>query len=93
MERLAEFKQEYKDWYNDNKQSGWPSDNALSFIAKKLARPGTKFADKTNGVKQVFRNNHKERELARKRTVRIYDKACEIARLRQERHEVMAAHA
>ena len=93
LERLQEFRQEYKDWYDGEKQSGWPPQEALKFISKKFARKGAKFADEDKGVKRAFGNDRKEKELARKRTVRIYDMGDEIAHLRQERHDKMSEFA
>ena len=64
LERLEEFRDEHKEFYR-NGCIGWPSDDALSFIAKKFARPGSMFASKTvKGVKRAFGNNHTEREHA-----------------------------
>ena len=94
QERLAEFRQEYKEFHDDGKQTGWPSDDAIQFIAKRYARPGTKFASKGNqGVKRKFAKDWKEKEHARTRTNQLYDMADVAACIRQERHEKMAAYS
>ena len=78
LERVAEFRDEHKVFYR-NGRVGWPSDDAISFIAKKFARPGTNFADKgKKGVKRVFGANQSEREHARIRTAQIYEMADEM---------------
>lgn len=90
LERLNEFREEHKEFYR-NGRMGWPSDDALSFIAKKFARPGTTFASKgIKGVKRVFASNRAERDHARTRTNQIYEMADEVCALRQERNERLA---
>lgn len=90
LERLGEFREGHKEFYL-NGRVGWPSDDALNFIAKKFARPGSKFADKGNkGVKRIFGNNRAEKEHARIRTAQIYEMADEVCSLRQERNERLA---
>ena len=90
MERLQEFRDEHKEFYR-NGCVGWPSDDALSFIAKKFARPGSTFASKSvKGVKRAFGNNRTEKEHARTRTNQIYEMSDEVCVLRQERNERLA---
>ena len=93
LERLTEFRDEHKE-YLRNGRVGWPTDEALSFIAKKFARAGTKFAAKGNkGVKRVFGANMAEKEHARVRASQIYEMADEVCALRLERNERMADFA
>ena len=90
LERLKEFREEHKEFYR-NGRIGWPSDDALSFIAKKFARPGSVFASKGNkGVKRTFGTNRAERDHACTRTNQIYEMTDEVCVLRQERNERLA---
>ena len=87
---MAEFRDEHKEFYK-NGRIGWPSDEALTFIAKKFGRAGSSFAKKTSkGVKRIFANNRAEREHARTHTAQIYEMADEVCALRQERNERLA---
>ena len=88
-EQLKEFKDEYDAYHEEGRNGEWPSDEALSFIAKKFARPGTKFADKNTGVKKAFLVP-REKAHARKRTAQIYEMSATAAELRLERNEIMA---
>ena len=62
LARLEEFRDEHKEFYR-NGRIGWPSDDPLSFIVKKFARPGSTFASKgIKGIKCVFGANRVERD-------------------------------
>ena len=89
-EQLEEFREDYATYCKDGEHGNWPSEDAMGFISKKFARPGSKFAKKNNkGVKQRFAE-YKERMHAKQRTVQIYDMADTVAELRLDRHNMIA---
>ena len=91
-EQLQEFREEYREYQRDAKHGDWPEGSALRFIATKFARPGSKFAHKTKGVKARFKNMQ-EQNHARKRTAQIYDMADTVAELRLERNQMLSRAA
>ena len=86
-EQLQEFRDDYRAYYDDRNAGDWPEREALTFIAKKFARAGLKFAHKTEGVRTKKFVSGPEHDHVRKRTVQIYDMADTIAELRLERNE------
>lgn len=93
-DQLQEFRDDHAAYISEGNHGKWPADEALTFIAKKFARPGTPFARKSDkkGVKRVFAADKDEHEHACVRTVQVYDMADEIAELRLERHQTIASH-
>ena len=91
-ERLNEFKEGYDEWIEGAGPADWPEDSALEFIAKKFARPGTKFAHKSEGVKRKF-TSKPQVDFAKSKTRQIYGWANDVANLRLERHaQLSKAH-
>ena len=91
-DQLTEFTADYNSYHEDGKTGDWPEDEAITFIAKKFARPGNKFAHKTLGIKRRFTTKG-ERDHARRRTAQIYEMAATVAELRTERHEQLSKEA
>ena len=91
-ERLKEFKEGYDEWVDEAGPADWPEDSALEFISKKFARPGTKFANKREGVKHKFTSKDQV-DFAKTKTRQIYGWANDVANLRLERHaQLSKAH-
>ena len=88
-ERLREFKEGYDEWVNEAGPADWPEDSAIDFIAKKFARPGTKFAHKSEGVKRKFVSKDQV-DFAKNKTRLIYGWANDVANLRLERHQQLS---
>ena len=89
IEQMREFREGYREYIKGGGLGDWPDDAVLSFISKKFARTGSKFAHKTQGVKRRFLTQT-EKNHARKRTAEIYDMCDTVAQLRLERNEVLA---
>ena len=88
-ERLREFQEGYDEWVEEAGPSDWPEDAAIDFIAKKFARPGTKFAHKKEGVKHKFVTKD-QIDFAKSKTRTIYGWANDVANLRLERHQQLS---
>ena len=91
-EQMQEFRDDYATYMQEGRLGTWPDDDALTFISKKFARPGSDFASKQRGVKRRF-TSKQEQEHAKKRTCTIYDMCDTVAELRLERNQVLAKAA
>ena len=89
LERMQEFRDAYREYKEDSEPGSMPTQEAVSFIAKKFARPGTKFAHPKKGVLAKFVTKDQQ-EHARKRVHTIYAMADEAAELRIERNEKLS---
>ena len=89
LERMQEFRDAYREYKEDSEPGSMPDAEAIDFIARKFARPGTKFAHPKKGVLAKFVTKD-QKDHANKRVHTIYAMADEAAELRIERNEKLA---